>query len=54
MILTAVFHMLKTGEVINPCDLNNADISDVLKQKQLRLSAKKAADFLVALVVCNI
>ena len=49
MILTAVFHMLKTGEVFNPCDLNNADISDELKQKQLRASAKKAADLLVAL-----
>ena len=49
MILTAVFAMLKTGEVFNPCDLQKFDMPEHLKHKQLVSSAKDAVKLLVSL-----
>ena len=51
MILTAVFAMLKTGEVFNPCDLQKYDMPEQLKRKQIVSSAKDAVKFLVSLGV---
>ena len=34
MILTAIYNMLLTGEVWNPCDLFKIDMPDELKAKQ--------------------
>lgn len=48
MILTAVFHMLKTGELFNPSDLKSIDLPpDVAKNMDL-ISAKKAEAILVS------
>lgn len=49
MILTAVFAMLKTGEVFNPSDLQKYDMPEQLKHKQLVSSAKEAVKLLVSL-----
>ncbi len=51
MILTAVFMMLSTGEIFNPCDLQKFDMPDHLRQRQLVASAKDAAKLLVSLGV---
>lgn len=51
MILTAVFAMLKTGEVFNPSDLQKYDMPEQLKNKQLVSSAKEAVKLLVSLGV---
>ena len=51
MILTAVFAMLKTGEVFNPCDLQKFDMPELLKRKQIVSSAKEAVKLLVSLGV---
>lgn len=48
MILTAVHHMLSTGEVWNPVDLEQVDMPPELREKQLRQSLKRAAKLLVA------
>lgn len=48
MILTAVFHMLSTGEVWNPCDLQQVDMPPELREKQLQKSLRRAANLLVA------
>lgn len=48
MILTAVFHMLSTGEVWNPVDLKQIDIPDELREKELQKSLRQAAKLLVA------
>lgn len=49
MILTAVFAMLKTGEVFNPCDLCKLDMPPHLKERQIVSSAKQAVRILVSL-----
>lgn len=51
MILSAVFAMLKTGEVFNPSDLQKYDMPEQLKHKQLVSSAKEAVKLLVSLGV---
>ncbi len=51
MILTAVFMMLTTGEVFNPCDLLKFDMPEHLRQRRLVASAKDAAKLLVSLGV---
>lgn len=51
MILTAVFMMLSTGEVFNPCDLHRFDMPEILRRRQLVASAKDAAKLLVSLGV---
>ena len=53
MILTAVFMMLSTGEIFNPCDLLKFDMPEHLRQRQLLTSAKDAAKLLVSLGVVH-
>ncbi|MDL2319378.1 transposase, partial [Eubacteriales bacterium OttesenSCG-928-A19] len=47
MILTAIFRMLSTGEVWNPCDLDRFDMPEALRHKQLQADLKRAARLLV-------
>lgn len=42
MILTAIFAMLSTGEVFNPCDLYKVDMPEILKSKQKEKALKQA------------
>lgn len=51
MLLTAVFAMLKTGEVFNPRDLQKFDMPEQLKRRQAVSSAKYAVKLLVSLGV---
>ena len=46
MILTAIYNMLLTGEVWNPCDLFKIDMPDELKVKQEEKAVKQAIKFL--------
>ncbi len=46
MILTAIYNMLLTGEVWNPCDLFKIDMPDELKAKQEEKAVKQAVKFL--------
>jgi len=48
MILTAVFHMLSTGEVWNPVDLNQIDMPPELREKEVQKSLRRAAKLLIA------
>lgn len=48
MILTAVYHMLSTGEVWNPTDLYKIDMPDNLVQKQKVKAIKQATKLLIA------
>ena len=48
MLLTAAFHMLSTGEVWNPSDLQQVDMPPELREKQLRHNLTRAAKLLVA------
>ena len=48
MILTAVFHMLSTGEVWNPVDLKQIDMPPELREKELQKLLRRAAKLLVA------
>ena len=45
MILTAIYNMLLTGEVWNPCDLFKIDMPDKLKAKQEEKAVKQAVKF---------
>ena len=47
MILTAIFHMLSTGEVWNPVDLNQIDMPPELREKEVKKSLRRAAKLLV-------
>ena len=47
MILTAIFHMLSTGEVWNPCDLKQVDMPPEMREKELQKSLRRAAKLLV-------
>jgi hypothetical protein len=38
MILTAIFHMLSTGEVWNPSDLTQIDMPPEVREKALQKS----------------
>lgn len=46
MILTAIYHMLKTGEVFNPSDLQQIDMPEKLKEKQKQREINKAIQLL--------
>ena len=46
MILTAIFHMLSTGEIWNPVDLNQVDMPQELQEKALQKSLRRAANLL--------
>lgn len=48
MILTAIYHMLVTGELFNPCDLHKIDMPQAVKEKQTEKAIKQAYDFLVS------
>jgi len=48
MILTAVYNMLKTGEVWNPSDLCKVDMPPVLSEQQKRKAVKNAFKLLIA------
>lgn len=46
MILTAIFSMMSTGEVWNPCDLFKIDMPEALKEKQKAKAIRQAIRFL--------
>ena len=48
MILSAIYHMLSTGETFNPCDLYKVDMPLVLRNKQKEKALKEAAKLLIA------
>ena len=48
MILTAIYHMLSTGEVWNPTDLYKIDMPEPLKEKQKEKAVKQAKKLLIA------
>ena len=48
MILTAVYHMLSTGETWNPTDLYKIDMPEPLKNKQKEKAVKQAMKLLIA------
>ena len=48
MILTAAFHMLTTGEVWNPSDLNQIDMPPERREQQVHKSLCRAVKLLVA------
>ena len=48
MILTAVYHMLSTGEVWNPTDLYKIDMPEPLKEKQKEKAIKQAKKLLIS------
>lgn len=48
MILTAVFHILTTGEVWNPVDLNRIDMPPELREKEVQKSLRRAAKLLIS------
>jgi len=48
MILTAVFHMVSTGELWNPVDLLKIDIPADLLEKAMQKSLRRAANLLIA------
>jgi len=54
MILTAIYHMLSTGEVWNPCDLNQVDMPPELREKELQKTIRRAANLLVAQGVVDV
>ena len=47
MVLTAVFHMLTTGEVWNPVDLNQIDMPPELREKEIQKSLRRALKLLI-------
>lgn len=49
MMLTAIFAMLQSGEVFNPCDLQKFDMPEELKEKQTLAFAKDAVKLIVSL-----
>lgn len=48
MILTAVYHMLSTGETWNPCDLYKIDMPQEMQEKQKQKAIKQAYKFLIS------
>lgn len=48
MILTAIYHMLSTGESWNPTDLYKIDMPESLKNKQKETAVKQAMKLLIA------
>jgi hypothetical protein len=47
MILTAIFHMLSTGALWNPADLDQIDMSPQMKAKEQRNQLRRAAKLLI-------
>jgi len=48
MILTAIYHILDTGEVFNPCDLYKTDMPQEMQNKQKEKAIKQAVKLLVS------
>lgn len=48
MILTAVYHMLSSGETWNPCDLYKIDMPQEMQEKQKQKAIKQAYKFLIS------
>jgi transposase len=48
MILTAIYHMLSTGEIWNPRDLQQIDLPPELREQELQKSLRRAANLLAA------
>ena len=48
MILTAMYHMLSTGEIWNPVDLNQIDMPPELQEKAFQKNLRRAANLLAA------
>ena len=48
MILTAIYQMLSTGEVFNPCDLYKIDMPLELRDKQKEKALKRAVKLLIS------
>ena len=48
MILTAVYHMLSTGETWNPCDLYKIDMPKEMQDKQKAKAVKQALKLLIS------
>jgi len=48
MILTAIYHMLSTSEVFNPCDLYQIDMPLELRDKQKEKALKRAVNLLIS------
>ena len=48
MILTAVYHMISTGEIFNPSDLFKVDIPQELLEKQKAKALKQAVKLLIS------
>ena len=47
MILTAVYHMLSTGEIWNPCDLFKIDMPQAMQEKQKAKAIEQALKLLI-------
>ena len=52
MILTAIFSMLSTGEIFNPCDLYKIDIPQELRDKQKAKALKQAIKLIESQGLC--
>jgi len=48
MILTAIYHMLTTGESFNPCDLYKIDMPQEMKDQQKSKAIKQAFKLLIS------
>ena len=48
MILTALYHMLSTGEKWNPCDLYKTDTPPEMQERQKQKAVKQAYRFLIS------
>ena len=48
MLLTAIYHILSTGEVWNPTDLFKVDMPEPLKEKQKEKAIKQAKKLLIS------
>ena len=48
MILTAIYHMLTTGESFNPCDLYKIDMPQEIKDQQKSKAIKQAFKLLIS------
>lgn len=53
MILTAVYHMLSTGETWNPCDLYKVDMPPEMQEKQKQKAIQHAYRFLISVGVLS-
>jgi transposase len=48
MILTAIYHMLVTGEVFNPSDLYKIDMPQEMVEKQKEKAIKQAVKLVIS------